>query len=377
MRPVLALAVLELRRFLADRFSLFFVFVLPLVLVGVLGLQASSQSAPHVALTGTAADQLTPRLEAQGMVVTAYPDRGEVDRAVAAGAADLGVVAKQGKAGPSLELLAVDGQPHPALGPLVQAAAQEEAVAQGHTAALVAAGVDQATARRATAERPEGWARAGVAADASDSGREELAASGRFDGAASSQLVVFVFLNTLTAAAATIQARRSGALRRVLSAPVTSAQTVGGLALGRLVIALFQGAYVMAASSLLFGVTWGDLPSVLLVLTAFGLVAAGIALILGVVMDAEGPASGVAVGGGLILAALGGAMVPLQLFPDTLRAVARVTPHAWAIEAITRVQGGGGGVLDILPQLGVLLGMALLVLGVGALLLRRSLARAV
>ena len=43
MRPVLALVELELKRFLADRFNLFFVFVLPLVLVGVLGLQSGGE----------------------------------------------------------------------------------------------------------------------------------------------------------------------------------------------------------------------------------------------------------------------------------------------------------------------------------------------
>ncbi len=52
MRPVLALAVVELRRFLADRFNLFFVFVLPLALVLVLGLQSTTSPSTRVSVTG-------------------------------------------------------------------------------------------------------------------------------------------------------------------------------------------------------------------------------------------------------------------------------------------------------------------------------------
>ena len=106
------------------------------------------------------------------------------------------------------------------------------------------------------------------------------------------------------------------------------------------------------------------------------LIAAGTALVIGVVMDAEGPASGVAVGAGMILAALGGCMVPLEFFPDTLRTVAHLTPHAWAYQALAEVQRRGGGVGDILPELAVLVAMAVALLAVGALLLRRTLQRA-
>lgn len=166
-------------------------------------------------------------------------------------------------------------------------------------------------------------------------------------------------------------------MRRVMGAPVTSAQTVTGLALGRFVIALFQGVYIIGASSLLFGVDWGDLGAVVVVLAVFGLISAGLALLIGVVLDAEGPASGIAVGAGLILAALGGCMVPLEFFPDTMRTVANVTPHAWAYQALAEIQRRDGGVLDVLPELGVLAAMALAVLAVGTFALRRSLQRAI
>lgn len=380
MRPVLALAVLELRRFLADRFNLFFVFVLPLMLVAVLGVQSVASPSPRVALsTATASSdaddllsRLTTQLEGAGLEVTTYPDRGELDEAVGEGAADLGVVVR-GVDTIELELVSVGGPP-PGVTQVVRAAADEVAVEQGRVETLVAAGLTPDEAEEAT-EGPAGREPVEVDVQRDDALGEAFDGASGFELGASGQLLLFVFLNTLGAASALIQARRSGAVRRGLAAPVTSGQTVLGLALGRLVIALFQAAWIIGMSSLLFGVRWGSLPSVLVVVTLFGLIASGSAMVIGTVMDAEGPASGVAVGAGLVLAALGGCMVPLELFTDGLRRVAMVTPHAWAYEALAEIQRRDGGVLDVLPQLGVLAAMALAVVGLGAVLLRRSLER--
>ena len=266
------------------------------------------------------------------------------------------------------------GGPPPGVTQVVRAAADEVAVEQGRVETLVAAGLTPDEAEEAT-EGPAGREPVEVDVQRDDALGEAFDGASGFELGASGQLLLFVFLNTLGAASALIQGRRSGAVRRGLAAPVTSGQTVLGLALGRLVIALFQAAWIIGMSSLLFGVRWGSLPSVLVVVTLFGLIASGSAMVVGTVMDAEGPASGVAVGAGLVLAALGGCMVPLEVFTDGLRRVAMVTPHAWAYEALAEIQRRDGGVLDVLPQLGVLAAMALAVVGLGAVLLRRSLER--
>ena len=99
-------------------------------------------------------------------------------------------------------------------------------------------------------------------------------------------------------------------------------------------------------------------------------------MLLGAVVDHEGAASGVAVGAGLVLAALGGCMFPLELFPDTLRTVANITPHAWGYEAFAQIQRHAGGLADIGLELGVLAAMALVLVLAGSWALRRSTARA-
>jgi ABC-2 type transport system permease protein len=259
----------------------------------------------------------------------------------------------------------------------VQSALDALALERGQVAALADAGLDPADARDAleasgTVVTPARLEITNVSEIA-----QEFAGLGQFDYGAASQVLLFVFLISLAGSTTLIQSRRLGVTRRTLAAPVTTGQTVVGQALGRLAIAATQGAYIMATTMLLFDVDWGNLALAFLVVVVFGLVAAGAAMVLGSIIDNDAAAGGVGVGVGLVMGALGGAMYPIELFPDTLRSVAHVTPHAWAAEALADVQRHGAGLVDILPELGVLLGYAAVLLLVGAWLLRRSLARAI
>jgi ABC-2 type transport system permease protein len=93
-------------------------------------------------------------------------------------------------------------------------------------------------------------------------------------------------------------------------------------------------------------------------------------------MDNDAAATGVGVGMGLVLAGLGGSMVPPEFFSGTLQTVSRLTPHRWAYDAFADIQRHDGTLVDILPQLGVLAAMALALLALGSFLLQRSLSRA-
>ena len=46
---------------------------------------------------------------------------------------------------------------------------------------------------------------------------------------------------------------------------------------------------------------------------------------------------------GMLLGALGGAMVPLEIFPEPAHTIAFLTPQAWAIQGLREVALRGGG----------------------------------
>jgi ABC-2 type transport system permease protein len=94
-------------------------------------------------------------------------------------------------------------------------------------------------------------------------------------------------------------------------------------------------------------------------------------MLLGAVARSEEQAGPIALLLGLSLAALGGSMVPLEVFPDTMRTVAHLTPHAWANEAFSELLRHDGTFADVLLELGVLGGIATGLLAVATWRLRR------
>ena len=386
MRTALAIAAVELRRFLKDRSNIFFTFIFPLLLVLFIGAQFGGGSGGTVALTGPAStlrSDLVAELEGADAEIT-LADADDMRELVARGRADVGILLTADAAsayddGADLAVQVVVGTQSQSqvTRQQVQTAVDGLAAAQGQVAALVAAGADEQTAATALAAARELVEPSRLAVVNVSEIAQEFAGLGQFDYGASAQVLLFVFLTSLAGSTTLIQARRLGVTRRTLAAPVSTVQAVAGQGLGRLTIAAFQGAYIMAATVVLFGVDWGNLALAVLVMVVFALVAAGAAMVLGSVLDNDAAAGGVGVGLALVLAALGGGMYPLELFPDTLRTVAHITPHAWAAEALAEVQRHDGGLVDILPQLGVLLGFAAVLLVLGAWVLRRSLARAI
>ncbi len=386
MRTALAVATVELQRFLKDRANAFFVFIFPLLLVLFIGAQFGADQNGAVAVSGPAGplrDDLVAQL-ADADADVSVVDLDAMRELVARGRADIGIeltreAGQAYDAGADLTVRVVLGNQAQSqvVAQQVQTAVDALATTQGQRAALVAAGVAPDAADAALAAARGIVAPAELEVTNVSEIAQEFAGLGQFDYGASAQLLLFVFLNTLSGAATLIQSRRLGVTRRTLAAPVSTMQTIGGQALGRLTIATFQGAYIMAATSLLFDVDWGNLAVALVILVMFALVAAGAAMVLGSVIDNDAAAGGVGVGLGLVLAALGGGMYPLELFPDTLRTVAHATPHAWASEAFAEVQRHDGGLGDVLPQLAVLAGFAAVLLLLGAWMLRRSLARAI
>src|SRR3546814_5395989 len=89
----------------------------------------------------------------------------------------------------------------------------------------------------------------------------------------------------------------------------------------------------MLLTALLVGVSWGDPLGAAVVLIAFAAVSAGAAMLLGTLLDNEEAASGIGVVLSLALAALGGAMLPIELFGEGLKSAARAKAPYRAIHA--------------------------------------------
>ncbi|WP_163542687.1 ABC transporter permease [Occultella kanbiaonis] len=387
MRVVGAIAGVELRRFLRDRSNLFFVFVFPLILVVLIGSQfGAASSSGRVVISGSDSSlraALVAELE-EAAVTVSYADADAASEQIARGRVDLGLeltdeAAAAFDADEDLTVVVTSSSSGGAIATRQQVdrALNALQLRLRQEAALVGAGADPAAVDEALEDAEAQVVAPTVTVTNTSSISEAFAGASGFTVGASAQVLLFVFLNSLAGSATMIQARKYRVVARTLAAPVATVQVIGGEALGRWVIAMVQGLYIMLGTALLFGVEWGNLALSTLILALFAAVAAGAAMVVGSALDNDSAASGLGVGLGLVLAALGGCMLPLELFPDTLQTVALFTPHAWAYQAFAEVTRRGGTFADIAGDLAVLLAFAVVLMALGSVLLRRSLARAI
>jgi ABC-2 type transport system permease protein len=196
--------------------------------------------------------------------------------------------------------------------------------------------------------------------------------AGRFAASAPRNLVLFVFLTSLSAGALLVQLRVDGTLRRIAATPATPAAVIGGLAAGWALVAVTQSAILIAAGGLL-GVSWGAFAPAAALVLASAAVGCGAGLLVGAVARDERRVAAVAPVVALTLGALGGCLVPLEAFSPTMLALSRAVPQRWALDAWTTLTVEGGGLRDILLPLAILAAMAVALLAAAAERLRREL----
>jgi ABC-2 type transport system permease protein len=385
---VLAIAGVNVRRMLRDRTSLFFVFVLPIVLIVVLGTMYGGRSAPRMGIViledGPLAAELAAAIR-DGPIELELKEPASIEELrsrVEEGSLEIGVVVPVGYdaalTSGGTATVTVIGQPAAAFSALQEAVATAiERQAAAITAARVAA--DHAgvsfEAALATAREVQGRT-AGVSVAVEQVGEGIFPAGTRaFQPGAQSQLILFMFLTSLTAATQLILTRQLGVSRRMVAAPVRVGTILVGETLGRFAIAMLQGVFIVLLSAALFGVGWGDPLAATTVVVLFALVGTGAAMVVGVFASNVDQAGAVGIMAGMLLGALGGAMVPLELFPEPVHTIAFLTPQAWAVTALREVSLRGGTVLDVLVELGALTAYAVGLIALGTWGLRRSLTR--
>ena len=384
----LAIAGANIRRMVRDRSSFFFVFVLPLLLVLVLGTVYGGSYRPRLGIVageGPLARSLVAALEADGSIdVTTYTDVDKMVLAVERGELEGGLDLPEDfdqlvRQHVEIGFTARDLQEQIELRTVIdRVVAQENGVLRAagfasiqgvasYTDAVAIAQAEQANVERIDVQTQ------------SVGQPYSFMQGGRFDLGAQSQLVLFIFLTSLTGSAALIQSRTYGVSRRMLATPTRMSTILVGEALGRFGVAMVQGLFIIAGTWIMFRVDWGDPLATGLLLVTFSLVGAGAAMVMGSLFRNVAQASGIGVLLGLGLGALGGCMVPLevfQIFAPTMYDVAHFTPHAWAVEAFSKIVQLHGDVSSIIPDLAMLMGYAIVLMSAATWLLRRTLTRA-
>ena len=384
---VLAIARANVIRMLRDRLGLFFVFALPVVIIVVFGLAFGGGGGPrYLAVADEDRSAMSTELlalieEGRGpLEIRALGSAAEVRDAVERNSAELGVVVLAGydaaiRAGDpaSVEFVSRPGEIiSMAVRPLVDEAIHQQAAlvkAARFSAERNGTAFEEALAT-ARALRP-GMPAVTVAIETTDSTLIEPGMNGYVMGA-QSQLILFMFLTSMTAATQLIVSRQIGVSRRMFATPTSPRTILSGELLGRFAVAMIQGLFIFIGTALAFGVEWGDPLAAGAIIVLFGLVGTGTAMLVGSIATNPEQASSVGVGVAMLLGAFGGAMVPPEVFPEIMRTLSHVTPHAWAIDALRDVALRDADLVAVLPKLAILAAFAAVLLALATLRFRRA-----
>ena len=387
MRKAISIGAVGVKRMLRERSNIFFVFIFPIALVLLIGVQFGGAGQLVVGVSqeddaSLARDIVAAVEEEPALTVRHFDSPAEVVTATERGSVQAGLLLPAGidqatAAGVPIEIGYVrrpDGS-----GAQIQSvvsAAVGRVMAPVGAAQFAAVETDFAYDEALTTARRIAGLIEPVEVEVSRVGEAIFPDTmGQFDLGAAQQLTLFVFLTSLAGGSALILARQLGISRRMLSTPTPLTTIILGESMGRFGTALVQGVYIMVLTLIVFGVNWGDPLGAAAVLVALSATGAGAGMLLGATFSNDQQASGIGVVAALGLAALGGAMMPIELFSPTMRQVAHVTPHAWALDAFAELVRRGGGIIDILPELGILAAYALVLLGLASWRLRVAITR--
>ena len=173
------------------------------------------------------------------------------------------------------------------------------------------------------------------------------------------QLITWVFIPLFGLSEMFAIERQKGTLRRILVTPTRKGTYLFGTIFGQVITALFQMALLIGFGILVMKLNWGqNLPALLVMMLASAMTAAAFGTMLGTFVRTGSQANGLSIMLGMVMALLGGCWYPIELFPQAVQNAVKVLPTTWAMEGLLDLVLRGKGLIDILPEAGVLVGFA-------------------
>lgn len=194
-------------------------------------------------------------------------------------------------------------------------------------------------------------------------------------------LVFGMFFVVASLAGLVVEERSSGTLARLQSLGVSRGTLLVSKALPYLGVNAVQATLMLAVgvwvmpriggdALSLAGIDWAAL---VVSLAAISLSAVGLALVIACAVTTHAQAAAVGPIANVLMAAVGGIMVPKFVMPAGMQRLAEWSPMNWGLEALLNVLLRGGDVASTLPQVLRLAAFAALMFGIALLLFRRTL----
>lgn len=178
---------------------------------------------------------------------------------------------------------------------------------------------------------------------------------------------MYVMFTVLGGTVILIQERKQWTLQRITTMPVSRGQFIAGKMLARVTMGMIQFAVAFGVGlvvGLVFDVSYGNSPiALLLLMLSFSLCISAIALLIATLVSNEQQAAGFTTLLALTLAPIGGAWWSLEFefIPQFMKDIAVISPIYWVMDGFNAVILHEGGIVEVLPAVGVLLAISAVV----------------
>lgn len=166
---------------------------------------------------------------------------------------------------------------------------------------------------------------------------------------------MFVLFSATALAQLFATERQNRTLQRLMSMPLPRSHILAGKLIGQFMLCLLTFSVMLAAGTLL-GVRWGDPLGLIAVVLFFTLCATALGLATAAVARTANQAAGLGFLIPMVLAPLGGAWWTLDITPQFMQVLGHiVSPIAWSQDAFTKLIYYNAGIVEIVPNLLILL----------------------
>jgi len=192
-------------------------------------------------------------------------------------------------------------------------------------------------------------------------------------------LVFAMFFVVVPLSNALISERQQGTLKRLRTMPVPLWLPIAGKWIPfflvnqvQVVLMILVGLFVvplLGGDRLTLGSSFAGL---VLMSCAISMAALGYGLLVAVVARTTDQATTLGATGNIILAALGGVMVPRFVMPETMQQLSMASPMAWGLEGLLDIFLRDGSMTSVLPEAGSLLAFGLITVALAGWLSRKQ-----
>ncbi len=174
--------------------------------------------------------------------------------------------------------------------------------------------------------------------------------------------MMFLMFALTASALSLFEEKQSGVVLRILASPISRVQILWSKYLTNISLGSIQLIVLFIAGWVLFKIDiFSNLFNLVLIVVAAATACTAFGMLLAAICKTAAQARGLGTFLILAMSSVGGAWFPTSFMPDFMQTISKFTIVYWSMDGFLQVLWRGVGIMDILPNLGVLFGISALI----------------